>query len=438
MSSVKLQSIVSKQLPEFVREDFPVFVTFLKKYYEYLETIDSRNIEDLRDIDKTADEYIQYFNNEFAFLNSPDFSTANIDPRLYLRKSKQIFNSKGSEDAFKFLFRVLYNKNVDVTYPWDSVLKTSDGKWNQDTSIFVNVTSGNVNSLIGNQVTVYGTNTRVKVTVDRISNVRDNIYEIFINKNFYGNISINDTIKFNGVTGTVGSTISGYSIENPGKGYRVGDLIRGSEVFNNITINQLIKVTKVDSNGGILKVQPIEFGTGYANDFYLLALKENQTVVAQSSLSAYKDGNLQYFIPDDSAIDKYTEYGYMSKPNVWDINYAEATSAGEVIEQFSYITPTNQPINIEYALIKFNIGAVARYQGYYSTNDGFLDDTIKLQDSKYYQKYSYQLTVDEALSSYKNYIMTVMHAAGMKLFSEYQIQNQYTLGLSAEIFVDIT
>jgi hypothetical protein len=437
MSSVKLQSIVSKQLPEFVREDYPVFVNFLKKYYEYLETVDARNIEDLRDIDNTTSEYIEYFNNEFAFLNTPDFSKANIDQALYLRKSKQIFVSKGSEDAIKFLFRVLYNKNVDITYPWDSVLKTSDGKWKQDTSIFVTVTSGNINSLLGNQASIIGLNTKVKVTIDRVSHVRDNTYEVFISKDFYGTININDTIKFNTFQGTIGSTISSYTVQNPGKGYRVGDLIRNSLVSGNNTIDQLFKVTKVNKNGGIIRIQPIVFGTGYFDDFFVLALKQNQNIIAQSALSVYRDGTLEYPVPDDSAINKYSEYGYISKPNVWDIDYAEATTAGEVIREFSITTPTNQPENVEYALIKFNIGAVAKYQGYYATNDGFLDDSIKLQDSKYYQKYSYQLTVDEAITTYKKYILSVIHAAGLKMFSEYQIQNECVFDVSADISIDI-
>ena len=37
----KISTVVSSQLPEFVRADHPVFVAFLQAYYEYLEQSNS-------------------------------------------------------------------------------------------------------------------------------------------------------------------------------------------------------------------------------------------------------------------------------------------------------------------------------------------------------------------------------------------------------------
>ena len=87
MSDVKLQTSVTKNLPEFIREDYTNFADFVKAYYEYLESVDARDIEDLRDIDKTIYDYIIFINDEIGFLNSPDATLANIDPTLFLRKS---------------------------------------------------------------------------------------------------------------------------------------------------------------------------------------------------------------------------------------------------------------------------------------------------------------------------------------------------------------
>ena len=184
MSDVKLQTSVTKNLPEFIREDYTNFADFVKAYYEYLESVDARDIEDLRDIDKTIYDYIIFINDEIGFLNSPDATLANIDPTLFLRKSKSLFIAKGTEESYKFLFRVLFNKNVDISYPWKNVLKTSDGKWKQDTSIFVNVSAGDINTVIGNKILVSGNNSKISLYVDRIVAVRDTLYEIFIDKNF--------------------------------------------------------------------------------------------------------------------------------------------------------------------------------------------------------------------------------------------------------------
>ena len=82
------------------------------------------------------------------------------------------------------------------------------------------------------------------------------------------------------------------------------------------------------------------------------------------------------------------------------------------------------------------IGAVAKYQGHYNSNDGFLDDDIYIQDSYRWQKYSYLITVDEKLEKYKSLLKSYLHPAGTALFGEYQIQNTYAPGVSASIEVD--
>jgi hypothetical protein len=88
------------------------------------------------------------------------------------------------------------------------------------------------------------------------------------------------------------------------------------------------------------------------------------------------------------------------------------------------------------AVITCQIGAVAKYQGYYISTDGFLDDDIRIQDSKYYQKYSYLLRADERLSDYKSYIKSFIHPAGLALFGEFQVQNNYVAGIEGTFYLD--
>ena len=67
----KLSYIISGQLPEFVRTQYPQFVLFLEKYYEFLE--ESGNVSDVllkadtwNDIDATLDVFIPSFLNQYA------------------------------------------------------------------------------------------------------------------------------------------------------------------------------------------------------------------------------------------------------------------------------------------------------------------------------------------------------------------------------------
>jgi hypothetical protein len=267
-----------------------------------------------------------------------------------------------------------------------------------------------------------------------VQEIRTGVFEVFIDKNYYGTISVDDTLSYDGVTGKILSTTTGYVVEKPGAGFKLGDLITGTTVIGSTTIDQLLKVTEIDSNGGIVGISIVKFNGGYSDQFFLLTSKENR--VNQSSLSLTKDSALQFTVPDESSLDKYRDYGYMIDPNYWNIPYSNPTYAGTLIREFFSQTPNNQANVSDFALIRFKIGAVARYQGYYTSNDGFLDDIIKIQDSKYYQKYSYLLTLDERLQDYKAILKSYLHTAGTALFAEYQIQNTYKSNITGSISVD--
>lgn len=437
MSNVKLNTVVQQQLPEFIREDYPAFVAFVKAYFEYLELIDPRDISDLRDIDKTIYDYIITISNEIGFSNSPDATTANISPQLFLRKSKSMFISKGTEESYRFLFKILFNKIVDISYPWDSVLKTSDGKWRQDTSIFVEIESGDINTIIGNEISIYsssGINTIINLSIDRIKYIDGNIYEIFINKNFYGTINIGDPVLFGDFHAKVIPTTSNYTIEVPGLGFKQGDLITASTLVGSTIVKQIIKVSKVNNEGGILAITNVSFGSGYNVDFLVPIIKPAPSPL-NSNITNTKNSALVYSSKDTSNIEAYAETGSIINPNVISATYSDPFYAGQLVSQFYNETLNNIDIT-KAAYIRFHIGAIAKYQGYYISNDGFLDDAIKLQDNKYYQKYSYLLTVDERYNDYKIYLKSFIHSAGLALYGEYQIQNTYNPGITGKIYVD--
>ncbi|NDB60385.1 hypothetical protein EB001_18335 [bacterium] len=439
--TINLKSVVSKQIPEFAREDYPLFVAFIEAYYEYMDkksfTIGAsgptysggnqqRNLGTIRDIDQTLDEYIQFFKNELdIFGDTYEF----IDQKLFLRKVKELFVSKGVEASYKFLFKLLYNKTADISYPWDSVLKASDGKWQQEMSVFVDMATGLATNLPGNKIDILGQNVIIKVYVERVKYIRDNIYEVFIDKDYYGDIQVGYTISFDGITGSIIPTTVSYFVSQPSTGYKVGDLITGTTVSNGIDITQLLKVTKVDENGGVVNIATIRYGCGYDTGFYLL--KTNAPITSSSLLTIDKESTQQYSIPNDSSVDQYTDYGYLLSPNYVAVEYNDPSYAGTFLQQFYEESISGQGLDPDYLLIGFNIGAVAKYQGHYNSNDGFLDDDIYIQDSYRWQKFSYLITVDEKLEKYKSLINSYLHPAGTALFGEYQIQNAYNVDATA-------
>jgi hypothetical protein len=265
------------------------------------------------------------------------------------------------------------------------------------------------------------------VYVNRVRLVRDNIYEVFINKDYYGNIQVDYTVSYEGIIGEIIPTTVSYSVTEPGSGYKVGQLITAQTVSNGQTIEQLFKITKVNSTGGIVNIVTVKFGCGYDASFYLL--KSNAPITTDSTITIEKESIVQYTLSDGSTVEQYKDYGYIINPNYSALEYDDATYAGTVIQNFYQESISGQGTNPDYLLIRFDIGAVAKYQGYYSTNDGFLDDDIYIQDSYRWQKYSYLITVDESLEKYKALLKSYLHPAGTALFGEYQIQNTYNASI---------
>ena len=132
-----LSHLIANQLPDFVRNEYPVFVTFLEKYYEFLDQ-DGQvnnfllNYEKNFDINRTLDEFVPKFKNQYA-QNFP--LTASIDDRRLIKFIKQFYEAKGSEKAIELLFRVLYNEKTEFFYPSEHVLRASDGIWIEDVTL---------------------------------------------------------------------------------------------------------------------------------------------------------------------------------------------------------------------------------------------------------------------------------------------------------------
>lgn len=130
-SQNRLSTLVEWQLPEFIRQDHPLFVEFLQKYYEFLETpggsvYELKRFSDNYDVDKARASFLQYFKDKIlpSFPDSSELSTERI-----IKAARDFYAKKGTPDSFKFLFRVLYGTELEVFFPKLQILKASDGKW---------------------------------------------------------------------------------------------------------------------------------------------------------------------------------------------------------------------------------------------------------------------------------------------------------------------
>ena len=534
---ISSQSLVPTQVPEFVREDYPTFVAFIQAYYEYLD-LSGVDLISLRDLDSTLDEFIQYFKNELA-ANMP--ANLKIDDRFLLEQIKNHYLAKGSEQSFKFLFKLLYNKTVQVGYPGTQMLRCSDGRWQQDVSLFIKVTTGTPDLIEGKLVDVVKPNATfkilvdrrqyVEIEVDRVVQLSNNTYEIFIDRRFFGNIEVGDVIRYSTIfAGTVVSTTSKLSIVDGGTGFKAGQLF---ELKNGSGVRSIVKITRVSSTGQVLSCEFIKFGIGYATDF-TISINSSQDYFSQPTQANALNSSVLVNgrnVTVTEATNGMSEQGYISKfdyaytygsgaavgtvtvsgggsvtaasvlrggsnyagssngantvPVIFSApisgqtatGYAALTSGvvtsivitsggsgyttgspptatiGQGDQQFymdgSYVgnvigTFTSQAISQvvssvakDSAILKVELGSLANYPGYYTSNAGFLSDSVFIQDSRYYQAFSYVLKIDERLASYKTAVRTMVHPAGTALFGEYQISNEFNISAALQSIVRI-
>jgi hypothetical protein len=281
----KTSLLIPYQLPGFIREDpnYVNFVSFIQAYYEWLENdsnvIDrTKNILNYTDIDNTTSEFIQYFINDFLPYFPADFMASPINA---VKFAKEFYQSKGVPQAFKFLFRVLYNSDFDVYYTKDSVLKASSGNWYIPKSI--KVASNDPNWLTihnyNNQgaLRVFGETTKSIATVENtaLTGLKTEIFISNIERLFQSGEFIrvvdnyNQDVLFNGVPlrGKLVGQISQININPNYRGvyYKPGDPVVVYGGLNANTPNPIGGTAEVGtvSVGSIKSINVLTGGFGY-------------------------------------------------------------------------------------------------------------------------------------------------------------------------------
>ncbi|CAB4126731.1 hypothetical protein UFOVP84_18 [uncultured Caudovirales phage] len=419
----KLSSIASNRLPEFIREDYQTFVAFIEAYYEFLDQNVILDYASISDIDTTLDSFIQYFKDELAL----NFPSTQVDDRFLLPKLKELYTAKGTEASYRLLFRLLYNKEIDIIYPVNQILKVSDGKWIQDTSIFVNISIGTPDIVVGQIVEILTIDKKIPVFVDRYAPTSNpNVFELFIT-NWLGNFDVGNNIVFgSSFIGSIIAVPNKISVLQAGKNFKVGQIYP----INTSSTTSYFKITKVGKNGGIVNAKFISFDVGYTSNFttnlnalvYKASKSQNYFTITGTSVG----------ITD--SISSLGDSGSISKFDYTGIDYIDNTYVGATIAIFSDSYGTSDDLTKQ-AILAIYLGPYATYPGYYKNEDGFLDDNRVIQDSKFYQAFSYIIKTNILFDSYKSVIKNLIHPAGTEIFGEYNIDLNINANISTSMSI---
>ena len=290
----KVSTTINSQLPSFIRQDAPLFKAFVEGYYEFLEQANnaldaSRNLLNYQDIDTSIDKYTEYLRREVI----PDFPrNTQANTHFLLKRAKDLYTSRGSEKSYKLLFRALYNQEIEIYDPGESILKASDGRYVKENSIRVGDPAlGNTQLLLGTNIT--GLSSGATAKVERINRTTESgfiVQELFLS-GISGDFQDLEIVRNSGNTVNatiynITGTITGINLVDKGAGYVIGDSLTLSTPTS--TKDGTATVTETD-NFSAIQFSVTHGGKGYTvgNNITAITADDNGTGAAfyVSSLS---------------------------------------------------------------------------------------------------------------------------------------------------------
>lgn len=263
-----------------------------------------------------------------------------------------------------------------------------------------------------------------------------------------GNTSLSSTIEYQmirEVTNTTSITLYGPPTNNstPSARYATAPVIFPSNfaLYENIMYNvdgdiygknELITAlpSSID-NKVVSELVSLDSGKGYIEGesvkAYLYGAVSNNIIIKQAG-NNYTNGELIIFSGGGGS----DANGYITTNSTGSIVSATLVYAGSgYIEIPTLRIRSSNGINgtLTASLETFNLtssvtgrvvkSGVGKSKGYWATTDGFLNADKYIQDSYYYQDYSYDIKVAIPLSKYRDILYNTFHIAGTELFGQF-------------------
>jgi len=384
----KLTYVLKSTIPNFVKEDYPNFVMFLKAYYEWLYSSNNPFYaplisEDYKDIDKTPDFFIKFFKQQYLG-DFPESLTVDkqtgtpLNLKTLLKNVSQFYQSKGTEKSIKFLLKILYDTYSDIYYPSRDIFKPSDSRWKQNNCIKFAYLSPNIHGIKSQRMyQENGGNVTYIATIDQIQVYRANdnkqIVEVFYSNeegipNFNAKFKVDLDEELVYLTPML--TANGIDIVDGGLNYKVNDkieIIRTESGTNGSdTTISVARVAEVDGYGTITKIEFSNFGVTYT-------------------------------------------------PKI-------KTTAGLVDSNiFTYAASIQSEMGSG-ASLDVELGYICNYTGFWTKKNSHPDTIKKLADNKRYQEFSYVVRTDRTLDKYVDALKKLAHPAGMEVLGDVLIQ----------------
>jgi len=364
----RISTQLKDQLPDFILNDYPTFVSFLDAYYEWMEQYQNPRAEAVRlktyaDIDDTLDQFIQYFRSELVY-NLPLDLTSGINEKNLIKRITDLQKTKGSRKSFELLFRILFNTTIDFDFPKDRVLKLSTSTFNDKKYL------------------------RIAPVIDL--DVAKNLEGTLVVQRSKTGGPINATALINTITFSYGNGVDFFSLELENVSGTFNEIrpvelepngLTGGRYFANV----FPTLSSMKINAG---------GSGYQLNDVLTVTDTNGTVILRGLVDNISPiGGIRGF--------NYIEnFGIYTGPQGLTYAIETSTGSGANLEGESQAVLSPGPDT-------------------YDDDAGKLSGRSFIQDGFLFQDFSYIIRVNKRLEEFSDAVKSLVHPAGTIMFSEF-------------------
>lgn len=93
-------------------------------------------------------QYEEQYTSGFPYQYLRDQSNKN----LLVKRIKDFYQVKGTPQSLEFIFQILFSVKPDIFYPKENVFKSSESGWNSKELLLVEVISGDIRQVVGNEI----------------------------------------------------------------------------------------------------------------------------------------------------------------------------------------------------------------------------------------------------------------------------------------------
>ena len=93
-------------------------------------------------------QYEEQYTSGFPYQYLRDQSNKN----LLVKRIKDFYQVKGTPQSLEFIFQILFSVKPDIFYPKENVFKSSESGWNSKELLLVEVISGDIREVVGNEI----------------------------------------------------------------------------------------------------------------------------------------------------------------------------------------------------------------------------------------------------------------------------------------------